>query len=229
MNKNNRNKIAMFLGLGLSIAVSYTACTPGFKNNAKDALESAGVDQASTGTPSDGSGIDPVTGQPTVDSKLPSSSVPTIDGIVARIRNGLEGRVNPLAGNFLASLNVVKANMPKVPNPLQASGYDQAQLAIYGACSDLTTGNTPQMQSVYNVTANGTVTANQNSLIAAGIRMLDQHTGGLASTGSMSADVRKIFSDLVTKSAATTGITSRIAFMTVCIAANTTGVLMLGN
>ncbi|MBY0471606.1 hypothetical protein K2X30_10615 [bacterium] len=155
-------------------------------------------------------------------------SVPTANAAIARIQNGLEGSVNPMAGNFQRSLAQVRTNLPKVSDPTQASGYDQVQLLVYGACSDLTTGNTPIMQSRYGVTANGTIAANTTALVNAGMRMMDQYTAGLASASPATDAARAAFQSLVSRVGATATNTSRIAFMSVCIAANTAGSTLLG-
>jgi len=155
-------------------------------------------------------------------------SVPTADGVVARIQNGLEKSVSSTTGNFARALTQVKGNLPKVTNPLKATGYDQIQLLAYAACSDLTTGTTPIMQSRYNINRNGTIASNQQALIAAGVRMLDKHVAGLASQSEASVKVNAALTKLVQDVAAGAGNTATIAFMSVCIAANTAGSSMMG-
>jgi hypothetical protein len=155
------------------------------------------------------------------------AAVPTAEATVARITNGLEGKVSPTQGNFRNALNNVRTNLPKVRNVNDASGFDAIQLVAYAACADLTTGGTPLMQSDYGVTLVGTVAANQAALIAAGMRILDQHTAGLASRGPASAQLTTIYTNLV-QAQATAGATSKMAFMAVCIAASTAGSTLLG-
>ena len=157
-----------------------------------------------------------------------SFSVPTADAVTGRIQLGLESAARATAGNFALSLEQVKKNLPKTTDPTKATGFEQIQLLVYGACSDLTTGTTPLMQSRYNIVPAGTIASNQASLITAGMRMLDQHTAGIASESTATASLRAAFATLVTKVAGVTGNTSRIAFMSVCIAANTAGSSMLG-
>lgn len=154
--------------------------------------------------------------------------VPTSNSVAIRIENGLEGSAKRSAGNFRLSLQQVQGNLPKVPNVFNASGFDQIQLLVYAACSDLTTGGTPVMQSKYGVTPNGSIASNQTALVNAGLRMLDQHTAGLATQGPDAAQLTSIFTSLVQKQAAVGTNTSKIAFMAVCIAANTAGTTMLG-
>lgn len=155
-----------------------------------------------------------------------SMTVPTGEAVVERLKIGLENNVSPLTGNFARSLAQVKTNLPKFPDPTKATGFDQIQLLVYAACSDLTTGNTPLMQTRYGVTKAGTVTAQQAALVAAGVKMLDQYTAGLASQGPSAAQVTTALQTLVQKvSAAPNNAT--IAFMSVCIAANTAGSSMM--
>lgn len=155
-------------------------------------------------------------------------TVPTNNAVAARIENGLEGAVKRTAGNFQRAMPQYQPNMPKVANVMNASGFDQIQLLIYAACSDLTTGTTPLMQSKYGVQPNATIATNQTALVNAGLRMLDQHTAGLATQGPDNAQLTTIFTTLVQNQAAVGTNTSKIAFMAVCIAANTAGTTMLG-
>src|SRR6185312_3034611 len=106
--------------------------------------------------------------------------------VVVRVQNGLENNVNPQAGNFKAILAQVGNNLPQSTDPTKATGFDQVELMVYGACSDLTSGSTPKMKSVYSVNPTGTVASNQQALINAGVRMLDQYVAGLASQSSAS-------------------------------------------
>lgn len=151
-------------------------------------------------------------------------SVPTANAVVQRLQNGLQGRAPSTAGNFAKALALVKTNLPAVTDPTKATGYDQVQLLAYAACSDLKAG----MQTNYQVNPNGTIASNQAALVAAGVSMLDQYTAGLASQGPTASQVSTAFTNLVTTIAATQGNTSTIAFVSVCIAANVTGVTMLG-
>jgi hypothetical protein len=151
---------------------------------------------------------------------------PTAESAAARIANGLEGNASVTNGNLRTVLANVKTNLPKVPNVNTASGYDQVQLLAYAACADIVQNGS--MQSVYNVQPGATIAANQVALVAAGIRMLDQRTGGLASQGPNAAAVSTVFTTLVTTEAGTSANTSNMAFMAVCIAANSAGSTLLG-
>ncbi|MGZ3727424.1 MAG: hypothetical protein ACXVBD_16590 [Pseudobdellovibrio sp.] len=157
-----------------------------------------------------------------------SFSVPTAAAVVARIQNGLEQNAKSTAGNFAKSLAQVQPNLPSVTDPTKATGFDQIQLLVYGACSDLTSGTTPLMQSKYGVSTTGTIAANQSALIAAGMKMLDQYTAGIASNSSATAALQTALTTLVSQIASDSANTSKIAFMSVCIAANTAGSSLLG-
>ncbi len=149
-------------------------------------------------------------------------------GLVTRIENGLEKNALATRGNFKKTLAQVKTNLPSKTNVTEAAGFDQVQLLTYAACSDLTTGNTPLMTSVYGVSASANIATNQAALVAAGMRMLDQHTAGLASQGPDAAAVTTVLTNLVQAQASVATNTSTMAFITVCIAANTAGTTMLG-
>jgi hypothetical protein len=153
--------------------------------------------------------------------------IPTNGSVANRIANGLENSVVMTKGNFSTALTQVSTNLPKVTDITKASGFDQVELLVYAACADLTTGGTPLMKSKYNVDPAATVTANQAALVAAGMRMLDQHTAALASQGPASGQLTTILTNLV-QAEVTAASTSKIAFMSVCIAANTAGSAMLG-
>jgi hypothetical protein len=157
-----------------------------------------------------------------------AASVPTGDAVVARIRNGLNGNVSPAKGNFAKTLAQVNSNLPKVTDPTKASGFDQVELLVYGACSDLTTGSTPLMKSAYHVNPKASIAVNQSSLLAAGMAMLDKHTAGLASKGPPNAEVVAALTALIQQIASDSNNNSTIAFMSICTAANTAGVTMLG-
>jgi len=161
-------------------------------------------------------------------SNMAGITVPTATAAVGRIQNGLEGNVMASSGNFAKAFKQVKTNLPDATNINNATGYDQIQLLVYAACSDLTTGGTPMMQSVYGIQPAASIATNQAALIAAGVRMLDKHVAGLASAGPDSAQINTIFTNLVQAQAAGGSNTSKMAFMAVCIAANSAGATLLG-
>jgi len=154
-------------------------------------------------------------------------TIPTTNGIIGRVQNGLQGRASPTSGNFARALTQVRGNLPKSTDVNKSAGFDQAQLLVYAACSDLTTGSTPIMKSQYNVDPNMSVTANQSALVAAGMTMLDQHAANLASQGPAASQLNTILTTLV-QNQGTAGNSSTVVFMSVCIAANTAGAVMLG-
>ena len=80
---------------------------------------------------------------------LKGVTVPTTTGIVSRIQNSLG--VMSTAGNFQRALGQVRTNLPNSTDVKKVAGFDQAQLLVYAACSDLTTGTTSLMKSRYNV------------------------------------------------------------------------------
>ncbi len=166
----------------------------------------------------------PVSGGPNQKGVLTATRV----GIVARLENGLESNALSTIGNFRKSLGLVKSNLPTKASVLEATGFDQVELLAFAACSDLTTGTKSLMESVYGINPAGTIASNQVALVAAGMRMLDHHTAGLASQGPDSAAVSTVLTNLVIAQAAVGTNTSKMAFMTVCIAANTAGTSMLG-
>jgi hypothetical protein len=221
-NKLNliRKTSSTFLTLGTIIAFSMMGCSKGFKmSNSREiasTLPSPVVPEAI------------VAGNGGLYSGVGALSGPTADGVVVRIQNGLEKNVNPMAGNFATVLAQVRGNLPKTPDPTRATGFDQVQLLIYAACSDLTTGTTPLMQSKYSVPTTGTVAANKAALIAAGKKMLDQYTAGLATQGNAAGQIDSALGVLVDRIAKESTNTSKMAFMGVCIAANTAGSSMTG-
>lgn len=184
------------------------------------------LDQASTA----GGSVGTLTNLATGLSNVPSAaSVPTGDAVVVRLQNGLQKNVSSIKGNFAKALVNIKANLPKVSDPTQATGYDQIELLAYAACSDLTTGNPSLMQSTYNVNPTATIATNQSALIAAGVKMLNTYTAGLASSGPTASQVTGVFQILLSQltSDTTDKNTSTIAFMSVCIAANTAGTTLM--
>lgn len=156
-------------------------------------------------------------------------SVPTREAVIARLEIGLEGNAKAATGNFARALTQVKTNLPKLTDPLKVTGFDQVQLLVYGACSDLTTGTTPSMKSKYFVDPATGIAANQQALLAAGLKMLDRHVAGLATESSASTEINSALNSLISDLAtATPANTTTIAFMSVCIAANTAGSSLMG-
>lgn len=216
----NNKYLVMTLALLLTACSDHTAAPPthGEIGVAQAPISLSGNTSANAGPTT------AVSGGP----NLMGITIPTTTGVVGRIENGLEGKAKSTQGNFSKALKQVKTNLPKVTNINNAAGFDQIQLLVYAACSDLTVGGNPIMKSVYNVNPSATIATNQAFLVAAGVRMLDQHVAGLASQGPDSAQITTIFTNLVQAQAAVTSNTSTMAFMTVCIAANSAGTTLLG-
>jgi hypothetical protein len=216
----------------LLAAVGYQNCSGSFQS-AKLSSESAGS-----------LGVGP---QPTPPGPTPSStpaaivagnganflgsgsmSVPTAYAVVARIQNGFQGNVSSTSGNFAKAVALLRTNLPQVADPSKASGFDQVQLLVYAACSDLTTGTSPMMMSKYQVDPTKPIATTQSAIVAAGVKMLDQYVAGLASQGPTSSQVTAALNNVVQTVAADTSSTTTIAFMSVCMAANTAGTTMMG-
>lgn len=161
-------------------------------------------------------------------SATKSLSVPTSMAIVGRIENGLEKNATATAGNFAKAVTQLRNNLPSITDPSKATGYDQVQVLAYAACSDLTVGSNPKMKTQYNVDPAGPISSNQSSLVAAGMKMLDNYVGGLASQSDATVQVRGALQSLVQQSSSVASNNSKIAFMSVCMAANTVGATMLG-
>lgn len=221
----NKNYLRLII---IPIAILTLAACGGTIGKSMKISSSNGTDGVGGGgIVNDGGGVNSGAGAGAGVSGKGSLTAPTAEAVIVRIQNGLESSVSPQAGNFARTLAQVKSNLPKVTDPLKSTGFDQVQLLAYGACSDLTTGNTPIMQTKYGVTKAGAIAAQQAALVAAGVKMLDQHVAGLASQSSATAAVNAAFTSLVQKVAAVQGNTSTIAFMAVCIAANTAGSSMM--
>jgi hypothetical protein len=211
-----QNLFAITLGLSLTATLG---CSAGKSFKAADLSSEAASQAISARGGASGAGTgSKMAGQGAL-------TVPTGDALIERLKVGLQNNVNPTTGNFAKSLAQVKGNLPKDPDPTKASGYDQAQLLIYGACSDLTTGGTPKMKSVYGVDPKATAANSRAALIAAGMRMIDQYTAGLASNSSATSQVQTALTNLVQT---VSGNSTTIAFMSVCIAANSAGTMLLG-
>jgi hypothetical protein len=168
-----------------------------------------------------------VTGAPGTDLPgLGSASAPTADGVIGRIQNALVG-ANPLAGNFAKAIAQVKPNLPQVANPLQAVGLDQIPLLVYAACSDV-------KMSAYNVPNTGAISDNAAALVSEGMTILNTALGGLATDAPQSSQLQAKIQSLVDalaadkKSDGTAAQTMKTSFVSVCMAATTAGVGMVG-
>jgi hypothetical protein len=201
--KQQKNKI--IASLAAVVLISLTGCSL-----IKDPAEARLSQEEGTGNPADQKGIPGV----------PGASIPTSNAIVSRIQNGVKNAAVPTSGNFSRAIAQLGSNLPETTNPLRATGYDQVPLLAYAACSDIPL-------STYGITGNS-IPGAKAAIVAAGINILDQHTGGLASTGPYAAQVSQIFGNLVDQNAQVAGETVQIAFISVCMTASTVGTNMLG-
>jgi hypothetical protein len=156
-----------------------------------------------------------------------SSSVPNADNIVARVQNALTlptgsaSLVNPAAGNFKTALGQQSSNFSSTSNPLLASGAGSIPLLSYAACSDVNATS-------YGVTTSGTLTSQTSAIVAAGLTIVNQCTANLAAPGStFNMPVTQAFQNLVSNDAAASATTSQ-TFISVCTAATSFCVSMLG-
>jgi hypothetical protein len=163
-----------------------------------------------------------------IDTSITNAKIPgvgstlftTSDAVVGRVALGLTGTtVAPTAGNFKTAVTQLASNLPQTTNPLQATGADQVPLLAYAACSDVKTG-------AFGITFASSVSSQKAAIVAAGVKILDQHVGGLAS-GQFNSQVSQVFSTLVDQDAAL-GDNTQITFISVCMAADTYGTSMRG-
>jgi hypothetical protein len=157
-----------------------------------------------------------------------STLAPTADALISRIEKGLAGPVGgtPVtrtAGNCKSAYGQIAANLNNAPNPMKANIGGPISLLIYSCCSDAKPVD-------YLVTASTTSfpAGSQASVTAAGIKILDNYLGGLATSGPQAAQVSQIFSNLTAQNAASPNITTTKAFVHACVAAVTYGATMTG-
>src|SRR5438105_4150301 len=120
---NNVRKLVILSAATLGLLAGFQNCA---RYQSKDAASSTAASTSVT-DPAAGGGA----GSGALFTGQGSSSVPTADGIVARLTNGLQGNASATAGNFAKSLAAVKGNLPKTADPSKASGFDQVQLLVY--------------------------------------------------------------------------------------------------
>jgi hypothetical protein len=156
----------------------------------------------------------------------PATTVPTADAVVARIQTGLSpGGVSSLSGNFKTVLAQVSSNLPQDSDPTKASGFNQVPRLVYAACSDI---GATKAKSVYGVDTTKAVSAQSANLVTAGVNIVNQYVGGMASSDpSMNQKVNQVFSTLIADDNAA-GASTLMTFVSVCTAAGTFGVGMLG-
>ena len=166
------------------------------------------------------------TSAPVTPAAIPvySTSVPSADAITGRILKGIPS-VSPMAGNFKNALGQFASSLPQTTNPTKAGGLDKIPLIAFAACSDVTSST---LSSTYNINVGGSLSSNTNSLIAAGVQMVNAYVGNLAAQGTaLNTQVTSVFSQLVANDASA-GASTSSAFISVCMAATSFGVTGLG-
>jgi hypothetical protein len=164
-----------------------------------------------TGNPADQKGI----------AGVPGAAVPTTNAIIGRIQNGLKRRALATQGIWRVVVdNQIGNSLPENTNPLLATGYELIPLMAYAACTDVN-------MLAYGIQG-ASITIAKPALVAAGVNIVDQHTGGLGSTGPKAAAVAALFGKLVDDNAKIPGETVNMAWVSVCMAANVFGTNMLG-
>ncbi len=178
----------------------------------------AGAQLGATATPAPTAA--PVGGGST--SGYGSVRIPDADTIGARLVMGLEGNVSldPTTTTGKA-FKAMYGGLPQQPNPNSATGVDQVPILIYTACASV-------KPSSYSIDTSQSVTNSRAALIAAGLRMLNLHVGGLLSQdSSLNSQVSTAFGSLVDSDSAA-GASTQTTFISVCMAANTYGIVMKG-
>lgn len=202
-------KITSLKILGTLIAaLSFSGC---LKKDESPAMVMHPQVTVGTGNPADTLGVPGV----------PGATVPTGPAIIARIQNALENNVNPLTGNFLTAINQLSSNLPKVSNPLKATGADQASLLAYAACADVNA-------NLYSVNIGSTIALQKTNIINAGKRILNRCTAGLATTSTAAEEVTAALTELTEKNATVSGETTEMAWISSCYTAVTVCTQFLG-
>jgi hypothetical protein len=232
MNSNFKTTRTVFTALALIATAALSGCKAGTTGG--------------TGKPGGGTIGGPGGPAAVTNSDIPgtgSTSVPTADAVATRIEVGLQGNVSRTAGSFSTAFNQFSRNLANVTNPLEATGYENISLIVYAACTDINStiaARTPTSSPPgYGVTFGGTLAAQSANLISAGIQMVNQHTGGLASSDpALNTQVRAVFQNLLNAHAGTappagseyvvvnpaTSRNTQSAFVSICMAANVFGV-----
>lgn len=205
MNKFKIQKISILTVL-IGNVFLFTSCS--LQKDPSEGIKQSNL--SSSGNPADEVGV----------LGVPGANVPTTEGIVARIQNGLKSVALPTAGNFRIALIQLGTNLPENPNPNLATGYDQVPLLAYAACTDVPL-------STYGITGSS-IPGAKAAIVAAGINILNQHTGGLVTSASLTPGVSAIFGKLVDDNAKISGETVQMTFISVCMTASTYGTQMMG-
>ena len=200
------SRLALLTGFAAAISGCTLVSGTSKSQNALSAAQSP-----SLGTSTTSSSITSVPSQ--------STSVPTADAIVGRIQKGIP-TANPNAGNFKTVLAQVQQNLPSTSDPTKATGLEQIPILVFAACSDIN-------PSTYSVNVNTSLSANMTNLVSAGVTMVNQHVGNLAASGQLNQQVAAVFTTLINSNLAA-GASTAMTFVSICTAANSFGVGMVG-
>lgn len=203
-----KNTKIILLATSLGI-IALSGCT--LKKDESASPSTRAQSTVGTGNPADAVGV----------VGVPGATVPTGPAMILRIQTALENNASPLAGNFARTIASLSTNLPKLPNPLKATGADQASLLAYAACSDV-------LASTYSVNITQSIAAQKTNIIAAGKRILDRCTAGLTTSGAMSTEVTAALTELVEKNALVTGETTEMAWISSCYTSVTVCTQFLG-
>ncbi len=176
------------------------------------AASGAGTNASSVGSSTSSTGGSTAT-------PVQSVSNPTADTIVGRIQLALP-TVSTSAGNLKTAYAQIASNLPVTPNPNLSTGLEQIPILVFAACTDVN-------PTTYKVNTATSVTANQANLVAAGVTMVNANIGGLASDPAYASQTSAVFTQLVAADM-TAGASTAATFVSVCLAANSFGVGMVG-
>jgi hypothetical protein len=223
MNKSNLVLAALALLSAPILAFTFQGCSGG--------LSQGNSVTASSTTPAGGGGggttppSNPVVaGAGSTTAGKGAVTCPTAGGIVQKVESALGVSITGKT-NTATAYTALFSNLPQTSDCTKAVGYDNAQLFIYAACSDLAAQTAP-----LGVTITGSITTQQTNLINAGLKIVDNYTGGLGSGSTATSGITTALTNLVTGVGATAApATTKVAFMDVCIAASTAGALLITN
>jgi hypothetical protein len=163
------------------------------------------------------------------DSSNSSTFVPTMQASLLRLNMGLTPAASAAApfqcqkpGTNCATIwfNSAQYNLPMVSDSNNSSGADQFSLLAFAGCNDIA-------PSSFGVNAADTVANQTSNLIQAGVLLVNNHVGGLASTTAFQSQVQAVFQTLINDPSNSHSTTQQL-FAQVCTAANTFGLGMKG-
>jgi hypothetical protein len=116
--------------------------------------------------------------------------------------------------------NSAQYNVSFQTNPNTSTGANQVSLLAFAGCNDIN-------PSDWGVDTSSTVANQTTNLINAGVKFVDNHTGGLGSNSAFNSQVKAAFQALISDPAYS-GASVNQVFIGICTAANTFGVGMKG-